>query len=148
MPRGRPLQKRGQWQSHENVKYLDRIMRRHSPVGSAIAAACRRAETAPQRAAEDKNWQAVAPGLVEPRSGEIKLMASVIGRSAKSRSRPATRFSPASHWFASTMKRPGRGSRPRRPRSQCASAPATIRPPAKAADRRKAEDAVDDAETT
>jgi HlyD family secretion protein len=36
--------------------------------------------SAPQKpAADDKNWQAVAPGLVEPRSGEIKVMASVIG---------------------------------------------------------------------
>jgi len=39
------------------------------------------AETsAPQKpAADDKNWQAVAPGLIEPRSGEIKVMAPVIG---------------------------------------------------------------------
>ena len=29
--------------------------------------------------ADDKNWQAVAPGLVEPRSGEIKVTAPVIG---------------------------------------------------------------------
>src|SRR5436305_5442891 len=27
-----------------------------------------------------KNWQAVAPGVVEPRSGEIKISASVVGR--------------------------------------------------------------------
>jgi HlyD family secretion protein len=39
------------------------------------------AETgSPQKpAADDKNWQAVAPGLVEPRSGEIKVTAPVIG---------------------------------------------------------------------
>jgi HlyD family secretion protein len=29
--------------------------------------------------ADDKNWQAVAPGLVEPRSGEIKVTAPAIG---------------------------------------------------------------------
>ena len=35
---------------------------------------------APQKpAADDKNWQAVAPGLIEPRSGEIKVMAPVVG---------------------------------------------------------------------
>ncbi len=45
--------------------------------GLAIAAAFAE-PNAPQRAAEDKNWQAVAPGLVEPRSGEIKVTASVI----------------------------------------------------------------------
>jgi multidrug efflux pump subunit AcrA (membrane-fusion protein) len=39
------------------------------------------AETStPQKpTADDKNWQAVAPGLVEPRSGEITVMAPVIG---------------------------------------------------------------------
>jgi HlyD family secretion protein len=30
-------------------------------------------------AADDKNWQAVAPGLVEPRAGEIKIAAPAIG---------------------------------------------------------------------
>jgi HlyD family secretion protein len=39
------------------------------------------AETStPQKpTADDKNWQAVAPGLVEPRSGEITVTAPVIG---------------------------------------------------------------------
>jgi HlyD family secretion protein len=36
--------------------------------------------TSPQKpATDDKNWQAVAPGLVEPRSGEIKVTAPAIG---------------------------------------------------------------------
>ena len=29
---------------------------------------------------DDKRWQAVAPGLVEPSSGEIKIAAPVVGR--------------------------------------------------------------------
>src|SRR5262249_8647413 len=34
---------------------------------------------APQKqATDDKNWQAVAPGLIEPRSGEIKVTAPAI----------------------------------------------------------------------
>jgi HlyD family secretion protein len=39
------------------------------------------AETsAPQKpVTDDKNWQAVAPGLIEPRSGEIKVTAPAIG---------------------------------------------------------------------
>jgi HlyD family secretion protein len=39
------------------------------------------AETnAPQKpVTDDKNWQAVAPGLIEPRSGEVKVMAPAIG---------------------------------------------------------------------
>ena len=36
-------------------------------------------KVAPGRANE-QSWQAVAPGLIEPRSGEIKIMAPVIGR--------------------------------------------------------------------
>jgi len=31
-------------------------------------------------AADEKNWEAVAPGLVEPWSGEIKMLAPVVGR--------------------------------------------------------------------
>jgi len=30
-------------------------------------------------AADDKRWQAVAPGRVEPASGEIKIGASIVG---------------------------------------------------------------------
>jgi HlyD family secretion protein len=42
-----------------------------------------RTEETPRRqleATDDKRWQAVAPGQVEPRSGEIKLAAPTIGR--------------------------------------------------------------------
>jgi HlyD family secretion protein len=43
-------------------------------IGSAFAET-----TSPQKpATDDKNWQAVAPGLVEPRSGEIKVTAPAI----------------------------------------------------------------------
>jgi HlyD family secretion protein len=34
----------------------------------------------PLGAQQSKNWQAVAPGLVEPKSGEIKISAPVVGR--------------------------------------------------------------------
>jgi HlyD family secretion protein len=48
-----------------------------SIVGIAMAAA---QPAGAQRATpDDKNWLAVAPGLVEPRSGEIKLIAPVVG---------------------------------------------------------------------
>ena len=50
----------------------------------AVVAPRIRAEEAPRAtgadSADDKRWQAVAPGLVEPWSGEIKIAAPVIGR--------------------------------------------------------------------
>jgi HlyD family secretion protein len=48
--------------------------------GVIVGLALAEPNNAPQKpAAEDKNWQAVAPGLVEPRSGEIKIAAPAIG---------------------------------------------------------------------
>jgi HlyD family secretion protein len=48
-------------------------------LGTVIGLAFAETGTALKPAADDKNWQAVAPGLVEPRSGEIKVTAPVIG---------------------------------------------------------------------
>lgn len=48
-------------------------------VGVAMAVATAPPAGAQQATPDDKNWLAVAPGLVEPRSGEIKLMASTVG---------------------------------------------------------------------
>jgi HlyD family secretion protein len=47
-------------------------------LGAVIGLAFAETSTA-QKPADDKNWQAVAPGLVEPRSGEIKVTTAAIG---------------------------------------------------------------------
>jgi HlyD family secretion protein len=44
-----------------------------------IAAACAQPNAVQPPESENKIWQAVAPGRVEPRSGEIKVMAPMIG---------------------------------------------------------------------
>jgi len=44
-----------------------------------IAAACAQPNAVQRAESDNKNWQAVAPGVVEPRLGEIKLMAPKIG---------------------------------------------------------------------
>src|SRR5271156_2573369 len=47
----------------------------------AVAAQMRAQEASrASEAADDKGWQAVAPGRVEPKSGEIKIAAPVVGR--------------------------------------------------------------------
>jgi HlyD family secretion protein len=51
-----------------------------SLVAAVVAAVAARAAEQPARNADDKSWQAVAPGLVEPWSGRIDVMAPVIGR--------------------------------------------------------------------
>ena len=48
-------------------------------LGTVIGLAFAETSAAQKPTADDKNWQAVAPGLVEPRSGEIKVAAPVIG---------------------------------------------------------------------
>ena len=48
-------------------------------LGTVIGLAFAETSTVQKPAGDDKNWQAVAPGLVEPRSGEIKVAAPVIG---------------------------------------------------------------------
>ena len=48
---------------------------------AAVFVPALRAQDVPRTAADDqKRWQAVAPGRVEPRSGEIKISAPVVGR--------------------------------------------------------------------
>jgi hypothetical protein len=51
-------------------------------LGVVAVAAQMRAQERPRaaEAPEDKGWQAVAPGRVEPWSGEIKIAAAVVGR--------------------------------------------------------------------
>jgi HlyD family secretion protein len=44
-----------------------------------IAVACAQPNTVQRAVSDNRNWQAVAPGRVEPRSGEIKVMAPIIG---------------------------------------------------------------------
>ena len=98
--------------------------------------------------ADDKSWQAVAPGLVEPRSGEIKLMAPVIGRISD------VLVTAADKVFAGELL-VRLDDEEARARVATAQAQVAMHKRArndqaagKAADRRKAEDAVDDAETT
>jgi HlyD family secretion protein len=48
-------------------------------LGTVVGLAFAETGAAPKSATDDKNWQAVAPGLIEPRSGEVKVTAPVIG---------------------------------------------------------------------
>ena len=106
------------------------------------------AETsAPQKpAADDKNWQAVAPGLIEPRSGEIKVMAPVIGVISEVMVQSGDKVTADEP----LLRLEDEGARARVATSQ---AQAEMRKRArndqgagKAADRRKAEDSVAEAE--
>ena len=65
-------------------------------------------------------WQAVAPGVVEPGSGQIKIAAPVIGRVSEVMVKSTIKSWPTSRFFASTTKMPRRAWRRRRPRSRCA----------------------------
>ena len=56
-----------------------------SLVGIAVAAAAQgigAQQTAPSRS-DDQNWLAVAPGLIEPQSGQIKILSGAIGPISK-----------------------------------------------------------------
>jgi HlyD family secretion protein len=95
-----------------------------------------------------KSWQAVAPGLVEARSGEIKIWAPVIGRisevpvSANDKvlaGEPLLRLDDEEARARIAMAQAQVAMRKRARNDQAAG---------KAADRRKAEDAVADAEAT
>src|SRR5262249_13726885 len=56
---------------------------------AAVFVPALRAQDVPRTAADDqKRWQAVAPGRVEPRSGEIKISAPVIGRGGEGLVKP------------------------------------------------------------
>ncbi len=117
----------------------------------AVAAAAAAQGIAAQQAAptrsDDQNWLAVAPGLIEPKSGQIKIMASAVG--------PITRVLVHTNDKVLTgqllvglddqealarieTSRDQVSMRKRQRNDQAAG---------KAADRRKAEDAVFDAET-
>ena len=99
-------------------------------------------------AAHDKNWEAVAPGLIEPRSGEIKIVAPVIERISEVFVKANDKV------FADEpLVRLDDGEA----RARVASAKAQIamrrrarndQAAGKAADRRKAEDAVAEAENS
>ena len=65
------------WKRRTSVEYPSKA------VGfAALFVAMAAALVAPTGRAQDKSegWAAVAPGLVEPRSGEIRIFAPVIGR--------------------------------------------------------------------
>jgi len=96
--------------------------------------------------ADDKSWQAVAPALVEPRSGEIKIMAPVIGRISEALVNAADKVLAGEPLFRLDDEEA-------RARVATAQAQVALRKRArndqaagKAADRRKAEDTVADAE--
>jgi HlyD family secretion protein len=97
---------------------------------------------------KSKSWQAVAPGLVEARSGEIKIWAAIIGRisevpvSANDKvlaGEPLLRLDDEEARARIAMAQAQVAMRKRARNDQAAG---------KAADRRKAEDAVADAEAT
>ena len=106
-------------------------------------------ETADRKAEENgKRWEAVAPGLVEARSGEIKIWATVSGRiskvpvSASDKVRgdePLLRLDDEEARARVATAQDQVAMRKRARNDQAAG---------KAADRRKAEDAVADAEAT
>jgi hypothetical protein len=76
-------------------------------------------------------WQAVAPGLVEPVSGEIKIMVPVVGRIsivAVAVDDKVVAGEPVLHLMT---RRRGRGWRQRAHRLQCASGSATTNLPEK-----------------
>ena len=101
-----------------------------------------------QEAEANNKWQAVAPGLVEPRTGEIKVMAPVIGIVSKVLVRtgekvladePLIRLDDEEARARIATSQAQVEMRQRARNDQGAS---------KAADRRRAEDAVADAETS
>jgi HlyD family secretion protein len=106
-------------------------------------------ETADSKADNNsKSWQAVAPGLVEARSGEIKIWAPVIGRISEIpvnandkvlAGEPLVRLDDQEARARIAMAQAQVAMRKRARNDQAAG---------KAADRRKAEDAVADAEAT
>ena len=111
--------------------------------GMQAAAAQQTARNKP----DDQNWRAVAPGLVEPRSGQIKIMAPIIGRISD------VLVNPTEKVFAGELL-VRLDDREALARVETARAQVAMRKRArndqaagKAADRRKNEDAVADAET-
>lgn len=120
-----------------------------SLVGVAVAAAAQGIGTqqaAPSRS-DDQNWLAVAPGLVEPKSGQIKIMASAIG--PISRVLVHTNDKVLTGQLLVNLDDQDAVARVETQRAQVAMQKRQRNDQAagKAADRRKAEDAVADAET-
>lgn len=112
----------------------------------ATAAPSIGAQQTPNSAADEKNWEAVAPGLVEPQSGEIRIMAPVTGRISEVLVNPIDTVlageilvrlddEQARARLATAQAQVAMRKRTRNEQSA-----------GKAADRRKAEDAVADAE--
>lgn len=120
-----------------------------SLVGIAVAAAAQgisAQQAAPSRS-DDQNWLAVAPGLIEPKSGQIKIMASAIGPISKVlvhtndkvlAGQLLVRLDDQDAVARVETQRAQVAMQKRQRNDQAAG---------KAADRRKAEDAVADAET-
>ena len=103
--------------------------------------------TAPASPVDDTRWQSVAPGRVEPRSGEIKITPSMAGRISEVLANPNDKvfagealisFDDAEARARVASARAQIAVRKRSRNEQSASG--------RAADRRKAEDAVADAE--
>ena len=104
------------------------------------------AEQSARGPADEKNWEAVAPGLVEPWSGEIKMLAPVVGRISEvlvsggdkvSVGEPLVRLDDEEPRVRAATAQAQFAMRKRARNDQSAG---------KAAERRKAEDAVADAE--
>jgi len=105
------------------------------------------AQQAASAKGEDQSWQAVAPGLVEPRSGQIRIAAPIIGRISDVLVRATDKV------FAGELLI-GLDDREAQARVATAQAQVAMRrrlrndvAAGKGADRRKAEDAVAEAET-
>ena len=119
-----------------------------SVVGIAVAAAAQGISTPPPTTgrSDDQNWLAVAPGLIEPQSGQIKIMAGAIGPISKVLVHTNDKVLPGQllvrlddqEALAQVETSRDQVSMRKRQRNDQAAG--------KAADRRKAEDAVADAE--
>jgi HlyD family secretion protein len=120
-----------------------------SLVGIAVAAAAQGigAQQAVPSRSDDQNWLAVAPGLVEPKSGQIKIMASAIGPISKVLVH--TNDKVLAGQLLVSLDDQDAVARVQTSRAQVAMQKRQRNDQAagKAADRRKAEDAVADAET-
>ncbi len=104
-------------------------------------------EAGQDKTSQDKNWQAVAPGVVEPQSGEIKIAAPVVGRISEvavklndkvAEGEPLIRLDDEEARAQATSARADAAMKERTRNEKSAG---------KAADRRDAEDAVAEAET-
>jgi HlyD family secretion protein len=119
-----------------------------SVVGIAVAAAAQGISTPPPATgrSDDQNWLAVAPGLIEPQSGQIKITAGAIGPISKVLVHTNDKVLPGQllvrlddqEALAQVETSRDQVSMRKRQRNDQAAG--------KAADRRKAEDAVADAE--